>query len=67
VNVWQRLTTFLGEVRTEMRKTTWPSRREVQGTTLVVIVTSFVFAVFLWLVDLVLQQVVTRFAGLPRA
>ena len=67
MNVWQRMTTFLGEVRTEMRKTTWPARKEVQGTTLVVIVTSFVFAVFLWLVDLVLQQVITRIAGLPGA
>ena len=63
MNVWQRMTTFLGEVRTEMRKTTWPARKEVQGTTVVVIVTSFVFAVFLWLVDLVLQQVITRIAG----
>ncbi len=49
---------FLTEVRTELRKTTWPSLKEVQGTTVVVIVTSFIFAIFLWLVDMLVRQVV---------
>jgi preprotein translocase subunit SecE len=44
----------------ELKRTTWPTRREVQGTTLVVIVTVFVFAVFLFAVDYVLSQGVTR-------
>ena len=49
---------FVGEVRTELRKTTWPSWKEVRGTTMVVIVTSFIFSVFLWMVDLVVRQFV---------
>jgi preprotein translocase subunit SecE len=51
---------FLSEVIVELKRTTWPSRKEVQGTTLVVIVTIFVFAVFLFAVDYVLSQGVNR-------
>ncbi|HEU5182377.1 MAG TPA: preprotein translocase subunit SecE [Candidatus Polarisedimenticolia bacterium] len=51
---------FLTEVIVELKRTTWPTRLEVQGTTLVVIVTVFVFAVFLFAVDYVLSQGVTR-------
>ena len=55
---WNKLATFLSEVRTELKKSTWPSWNEVKGTTVVVIVTSFIFAVFLWIVDLLVQRVV---------
>ena len=51
---------FLSEVTVELKRTTWPSRKEVQGTTLVVIVTVFVFAVFLFAVDYVLSRGVTK-------
>ena len=47
---------FLSEVRTEMTKVTFPSRNEVMSTTVVVLVTSFIFAVYLWLADLVIVQ-----------
>jgi len=50
--------TFFGEVRSELRKTTWPAWKEVRGTTIVVIVTSFIFAVFLWVVDIFVSRVV---------
>jgi preprotein translocase SecE subunit len=45
---------FLPEVRSEMRKVTFPSRDEVVGTTIVVIVTSVIFAVYLWVADQVI-------------
>ena len=57
---FQKARRFLTEVMVELKRTTWPTRREVQGTTLVVIVTVFVFAVFLFAVDYVLSQGVTR-------
>ena len=50
--------TFLREVRIELKKTTWPSAKEVRGTTVVVIGTSFIFAIFLWVVDILVRQVV---------
>jgi len=42
---------FLAETRSEMRKVSFPTRDEVVGTTIVVIVTSAIFAVFLFLSD----------------
>jgi preprotein translocase subunit SecE len=42
---------FLSEVRSEMRKVSYPSKDEVVGTTIVVIITSAVFAAFLFAAD----------------
>jgi preprotein translocase subunit SecE len=42
---------FFADVRGELKRTTFPSKKEVQGTTAVVIVTVFVFATYLWVVD----------------
>jgi preprotein translocase subunit SecE len=47
---------FLGEVRGELKKVTWPSRKEVYSTTLVVIATSIFFGFYLWGLDLVFSQ-----------
>ncbi|MFQ5720507.1 MAG: preprotein translocase subunit SecE [Acidobacteriota bacterium] len=57
MNWWKKLVTFSAEVKTELKKSTWPGWNEVKGTTVVVIVTSFIFAFFLWVVDIVFQQV----------
>ncbi|HWZ50888.1 MAG TPA: preprotein translocase subunit SecE [Granulicella sp.] len=46
-----RLMDFLKDVRAETRKVVSPSRAEVQATTIVVLVTVFVFAGYFWLVD----------------
>lgn len=47
---------FLPEVRAEWKKVTRPSQREVATTTVVVVITSFIFAIYLWLADLAIQQ-----------
>jgi len=46
-----RARTFLTDVRGELRRTTFPSKKEVQGTTMVVVLTVFVFAAYLYVVD----------------
>jgi preprotein translocase subunit SecE len=51
---WTRAKEFLSETRAEMRKVTFPNRDEVVGTTIVVLITSFVFAAFLFLADKVI-------------
>lgn len=50
-------TEFLPEVRGEWRKVKRPGRREVTQTTVVVVVTSFIFAIYLWVADKVIQMV----------
>jgi preprotein translocase subunit SecE len=52
----QRLIEFLKETRQEMTKVHTPSRAEVQATTIVVIVTVFLFAAYFEAVDLVLGR-----------
>jgi len=50
---------FLLEVRSELKKVTWPSRKEVSSTTLVVIATSIFFGFYLWGLDLVFSRVLS--------
>jgi preprotein translocase subunit SecE len=56
----ERIKGFYNDVRTEMKKVTSPSRKEVQGTTTVVIITVFLFAFYFWLVDLAISNSLER-------
>jgi preprotein translocase subunit SecE len=47
----ERIKSFYGDVRNEMRKVTTPARKEVEATTIVVIITVFIFGVYFWVVD----------------
>jgi preprotein translocase subunit SecE len=64
---WQRTGEFFAEVRNEMKRVTWPSRREVYATTVVVILTSIFFGLYLFGVDLLfnsaIQWVFSRFGA----
>jgi preprotein translocase subunit SecE len=51
---FQRSKQFYTDVRSEMKKVTWPSRQEVVGTTVVVVVAVFFFGSYLGLVDYLL-------------
>ena len=52
----ERIKTFYNDVRTEMRKVTAPSCKEVRATTAVVIITVFIFGVYFFIIDNVIQQ-----------
>ena len=64
---YQNARSFLEDVRAEMRKVVTPSRKEVQATTTVVLVTVFIFAFYFWIVDYIffhgLTAVVNKLAG----
>jgi preprotein translocase subunit SecE len=47
----ERIKSFYGDVRNEMRKVTTPTRKEVEATTVVVIITVFIFGVYFWVID----------------
>jgi preprotein translocase subunit SecE len=49
---------FLVDVRAELGRVTWPTRREVWATTVVVILISALFGVYLYIVDLGLSAIV---------
>jgi preprotein translocase subunit SecE len=49
---------FLREVRSELRKVTWPSRKQTIGSTVVVIVLVLIISAFLGVVDVLLQGLI---------
>jgi len=66
---WKEFTSFLGDVRSEMRKVVTPSWKEVKATTTVVIVAVFIFGLFFFVVDWIfglgLDRLLKRLGGLP--
>ena len=53
---FERWRLFLSEVRNELKRVTWPSQKEVYATTVVVILTSAFFGIYLWGLDLVIGR-----------
>jgi len=54
----QKVSVFLQEFKTEMKKVTWPGRKETASSTAVVIVTVLLIVLFLGLVDYALGRIV---------
>ena len=53
--MWDKLTNFVTDVRTEFGKVSWPSREDLISSTSVVLVFSAVFAVFIGVFDLIIS------------
>ena len=53
----QELRSFMTDVRSELKKVTWPSRNEVYSTTIVVLATTVFFGFYLYGLDLLLTRV----------
>ena len=51
---------FLKEVKQETKKVTWPQRKEIVSSTILVIASVFVLAFFLGLVDWTLQELLRK-------
>jgi preprotein translocase subunit SecE len=61
-----RIQSFFNDVKLEMKKVSWPGRKEVYGTTIVVIGAVFFFGIYLGLVDLLLKLGVDKIFRLFR-
>ena len=57
-NLYTRAVQFLREVKIELKKVTWPTRKQTLGSTAVVIVLVMIISVFLGLVDVSLGNLV---------
>ena len=55
---WTSTREFWRDTTSEMKKVTWPGRTEVVGTTVVVLVATIVFALFLWGCDVVFYKAI---------
>jgi preprotein translocase subunit SecE len=58
-NWFERTKDYINELKLEMRRVTWPNRKQVQGTTAVVIFSVFLFAGYFEIVDSILSRGVT--------
>jgi preprotein translocase subunit SecE len=47
---------FFTDIVKEMKKVTWPKREELKESTMVVIATSLIFAIFVYAVDKVINE-----------
>jgi preprotein translocase subunit SecE len=54
----ERARLFLNEVRNELKRVTWPSQKEVYATTVVVILTSVFFGLYLFMLDQAINSTV---------
>jgi len=60
VKAWpERIRSFYNDVRTEMRKVTAPTWKEVRATSTVVVITVIIFGLYFWIIDNVIQRAVT--------
>ena len=60
VKEWPAITkSYVGELQLEMKRVTWPSRKQVESTTAIVILTVFAFAAYFKVVDSVLFQAIS--------
>ena len=57
---WTRLTTFIRDVWAELKRTSWPNRKEVESTTVVVVVFVLICSAYLFVVDVVLRTGMER-------
>lgn len=58
-----KITSYLKEVQTEMRKVAWPNRDELINSTSVVMVTVICVAIFIGLVDVIFNYVIVGLMG----
>ena len=57
---WQQFRQYASEVKIETKRVTWPGMQEVYGTTVMVILTTFLFGIYFWICDQVFQYTVSH-------
>jgi len=61
---WEHTGKYAAEVKMETKRVTWPGMQEVYGTTVMVVLTTFLFGIYFWLCDDLFQySIVKRLLG----
>ena len=58
--MFKKIGIFYNEVKSEMIKVSWPSKDEAIGSTVIVLVVVAILAVFIGLIDVILNEVLTK-------
>ena len=56
----EKVKTYVEDLKSEMRKVTWPSWKQVRATTAVVIAAVFGFAAYFFVVDFAITKFITK-------
>ncbi len=59
----KRFQNYIRDVIAELRKVTWPTREELKGSTITVVIFSLMCSFYVFLVDYVLGQLVHLILG----
>lgn len=59
----RRFQNYIRDVIAELKKVTWPTREELKGSTITVILFSIISTIFVFLVDLGLGELVNLLLG----
>jgi len=63
---WTRFRDYVADVRVEMKRVTWPSKQEIYGTTVMVLLTTLLLGVYFWACDRVFAVLVLKIMELLR-
>jgi len=59
-STWVQIRDYFSDVRTEMKRVTWPNKQEIYGTTVMVLITTFLFGFYFWVCDQALMASISR-------
>jgi len=62
-NLFKRIGDYLTVVRGELKKVTWPTKNDMIKTTIAVLVSSLIFGVFLFVVDMIFSRIINSIIG----
>ena len=59
-NFLRRARDYFGEVRSEMKRVSWPNKQEIYGITVMVVLTTFIFGAYFYATDHLFSYFVAR-------
>jgi preprotein translocase subunit SecE len=61
--LFKRVGLFLADIKSELKKVTWPNKDDMQKTTIAVVIASVLFGVYLFGVDMIFSQMIDWIIG----
>ena len=59
----EKILNFINDVTKEMKKVTWPTKDELKESTMVVLLTTIILSLFVFLIDSIMQKILSLVVG----
>ncbi len=63
MNIFQKAAKFLKEVKSELKKVVWPTKKQVINNTLIVVALVIIISIFIFALDSIFQFGLFKFLG----